>query len=584
MPDSTADSTPPEAATGTLQTPPAGSMPWLAHYPEGVDWHAPIPTAPLDRLLSEAAERFGPRPAFSFFGRRTSWAAADAAVSRVAAGLQAMGLRPGDRVGLLLPNCPAYPVLFFGALRAGLVVVNFNPLYTEREIEVQARDAGLSALATLDLAALYPKARAALEAGVVERVIVCPFAPMLPPGKGALFRLLKRAEVAAWPRDERHVDLPALLATRTPPRPVESDPARDVAVLQYTGGTTGVPKGAMLTHANLYANTVQGVRWFKDTRPGEERVLAILPFFHVFGMTTALLFSVHAGAEIVMMPRFELPAAIALIERTRPTVMPGVPTLFNAVAGWQGKADLSSIRFCISGGAPLPPEVKARFEARTGCVVVEGYGLTEASPCVCCNPPGGLNKTGSIGPPLPGTRVELRDPADPARRTPPGERGELCVAGPQVMAGYWKREAETRAAFTPDGMLRTADIATMDDQGYVYIVDRIKDLILVSGYNVYPRVVEDAIYHHEAVAECTVVGVPDEYQGEAVKAFVALHPGHALSADDLLRFLRPHLSPVEMPRHIEFRASLPRTLVGKLSKKELVEEERAKRRGGGPTA
>ena len=577
MPDSTTDPT----APGEMEGPPPGPMPWLAHYPEGVDWHMPIPTAPLDRLLAETAERFGPRPAFRFFGRRTSWAAADAAASRVAAGLQALGLRPGDRVGLMLPNCPAYPVLFFGALRAGLIAVNFNPLYTEREIEVQARDAGLSALATLDLAALYPKARAVLEAGATERVIVCPFAPMLPPGKGALFRLLKRAEVAAWSRDGRHVGLPDLLATRTPPGPVEIDPARDVAVLQYTGGTTGIPKGAMLTHANLYANTVQGVRWFKDTRPGEERVLAILPFFHVFGMTSAFLYGVYSGAEIVMMPRFELPAAIALIERTRPTVMPGVPTLFNAVAGWHGKADLSSIRFCISGGAPLPPEVKARFEARTGCVVVEGYGLTEASPCVCCNPPGGLNKTGSIGPPLPGTRVELRDPADPLRRPPPGERGELCIAGPQVMAGYWKRAAETRAAFTPDGMLRTADIATLDDQGYVYIVDRIKDLILVSGYNVYPRVVEDAIYHHEAVAECTVIGVPNEYQGEAVKAFVVLRPGHELSADDLVRFLRSYLSPVEMPRHVEFRASLPRTLVGKLSKKELVEEERVKRRGGG---
>lgn len=610
MPDSATDpASPGAAADGAMaqpppQPPPAGPMPWLAHYPEGVDWHAPIPAAPLDRLLSEAAERFGPRPAFRFFGRRTTWAAADAAASRVAAGLQAMGLRPGDRVGLMLPNCPAYPLLFFGALRAGLIVVNFNPLYTAREVEAQARDAGLSALATLDLAALYPKARAVLEAGATERVIVCPFAPMLPPGKGALFRLLKRAEVAAWPRDGRHVGLPDLLAARAPPRPVAVEPARDVAVLQYTGGTTGTPKGAMLTHANLYANTVQGVRWFKDTRPGEERTLAVLPFFHVFGMTTVLLFAVRAGAEIVMMPRFELPAAVALIERTRPSMMPGVPTLFNAIAGWQGKADLSSIRFCISGGAPLPPEVKARFEARTGCVVVEGYGLTEASPCVCCNPPGGLNKTGSIGLPMPGTRVELRDPADPSRRIAPGGpggdaggdagggeatgggggRGELCVAGPQVMAGYWKREAETRAAFTPDGMLRTADIATMDEQGYVYIVDRIKDLILVSGYNVYPRVVEDAIYHHEAVAECTVVGVPDSYQGESVKAFVVLRPGHELSAEALVSFLRAHLSPVEMPRHIEFRAALPRTPVGKLSKKELVEEERAKRREGDPAA
>ncbi len=561
-----------------------GDRPWLDHYPDGVDWFAHIPSAPLHTMLQQAGVRFGARPAFDFLGRRTTWAVAANTASRLAAGFQRLGLQKGDRVGLLLPNCPAYPLLYFGALQAGLVVVNFNPLYTRRELEHQARDAGLSILATLDLQATYPKAAALLEAGVVPRLLVCPFADMLPGTKRTLFNILKRKDRAQPPRDGRHVFFADLAAPGAEPTPVEIDPARDLAVLQYTGGTSGVPKGAMLSHANLYANAVQGVMWFKDARPGEERVLAALPFFHVFAMTTVMLFSVHAGAEMIMLPRFELKNAVATIGRRRPTFMSGVPTMFNAIASCKGKADLRSIRFCISGGAPLPPEVKARFEARTGCVVVEGYGLSETSPCVICNPPGGLNKTGSIGLPMPRTEAELRDPKDPMRRVPQGERGEICLRGPQVMLGYWNRPEETAGCMTPDGFFRTADIGVMDAQGYFSIVDRIKDLILAGGYNVYPRIVEDAVYQHPAVAECTVIGVPDLYRGETVKAFVVLRPGAALTAEALLAFLKDHLSPIEMPKQVEFRESLPKTLIGKLSKKELVEEERAKREGAAPSS
>ena len=555
---------------------PTADRPWLDNYPAGVDWFASIPAAPLHTMLVQAGERFGARPAFDFLGRRTTWAEAAAAAARIAAGLQRLGLKQGDRIGLLLPNCPAYPLLFFGALQAGLTVVNFNPLYTKRELEHQARDAGISLIATLDLQATYPKAAALLAAGVTQRIVVCPFDAMLPASKRTLFRMLKRRDRAQPPRDGAHIWLDDLAAPGPAPAPVAIDPARDVAVLQYTGGTSGVPKGAMLSHANLYANTVQGLMWFKDTRPGEERMMAALPFFHVFAMTTVLLFSVMAGAEIIMLPRFELKSAVRAIARRKPTFMPGVPTMFNAIAGFKGRADLTSIRFCISGGAPLPPEVKARFEARTGCVVVEGYGLTETSPCVICNPPGGLNKTGSIGIPMPGTEAELRDPKDPMRRIPQGERGELCLRGPQVMLGYWNRPDDTAAVTTPDGLLRTADIAVMDAQGYFSIVDRIKDLILAGGYNVYPRIVEDAVYQHPAVAECTVIGIPDAYRGETVKAFVVRKPGADLTAEALLLFLKDHISPIEMPKHVEFRDTLPRTLIGKLSKKELVEEERAK--------
>ena len=550
------------------------ARPWLDHYPAGVDWHAAVPEAPLHQLLTDTAARFPERPAYNFFGRRTTWRQAAEDARRVAAGLQLLGFQPGDRIGLLLPNCPAYPTLFFGALMAGLVVVNFNPLYAPRELEHQARDAGLAALVTLDLTATYPKAAGLLVAGLVPGLIICPFAAMLPGVKRSLFRRFKKHEIADVPHDRQHIWLDALLEPGTP-TPVPCDPRTTLAVLQYTGGTSGTPKGAMLSHANLYANTMQGGLWFHRARPGQEVVMAAIPFFHVFAMTTVLLFSVALGAEIIMLPRFELKAAIKAIGRHRPTFMPGVPTMFNAIASFPGRARMGSIRYCISGGAPLPAEVKTRFEARTGCVVVEGYGLTETSPCVISNPPGGLNKPG-IGLPLPQTEPTLRDPAHPAQVMPPGERGELCLRGPQVMMGYWHRPDETLECFTPDGYFRTGDIATMDQDGYFSIVDRIKDLILAGGYNVYPRTVEDAIYQHPAVQECTVIGMPDVYRGETVKAFVVLHAGAALDGEGLHLFLKDYLSPIEMPKQIEFRTQLPKTLVGKLSKKELVAEERAK--------
>jgi len=549
--------------------------PWEASYPAGVDWHAPIEAAPLPSLLERTAALRGAKPAFDFLGHTTTWAEADAAATRIAAGLQGMGLKKGDRLGLLLPNCPAYPLLFFGALKAGLTVVNCNPLYTEREIEAQVRDAGVTVMAAVDVATIYTKVAGLLARGVLQRVIICPFAQMMPAGKRMLFRLFRRKELALVPHDMRHVRLPELAACADPLEKVDIDPQTDVAVLQYTGGTSGTPKGAMLTHANLFANTVQLRLWFKDVKPGQERVLAVLPFFHVFAMTTVLLAAVDGGQEIVMLPRFELTSVIRTIARRRPTMLPGVPTLFAAIAGYRGKADLSSIRFCISGGAPLPQQVKRNFEARTGCALVEGYGLTEASPCIACNPPGGRNKSGSIGLPFPGTDISLRALDDPLRPVAQGESGELCVRGPQVMRGYWNRPEETSGAFA-GGWLRTGDVAVMDEDGYLSIVDRIKDLILVNGFNVYPRAVEEAIYRHPAVAECTVIGVPDPYHGEAVKAFVACKPEQALDGRELALFLRDHLAPIELPKQIEFRDSLPRTLVGKLSKKELVAEERAK--------
>jgi long-chain acyl-CoA synthetase len=364
--------------------------------------------------------------------------------------------------------------------------------------------------------------------------------------------------------------------------PAEIDPARDVAVLQYTGGTTGVPKGAMLTHGNLYANTVQVRLWASAAKPGEEKVLGVLPLFHVFGMTGVMNLGLYLAAEIVLLPRFKLAEALKTIAKERPTVVLGVPTMYSAINGNKEpeRYDLSSLKYCISGGAPLPLEIKTTFEGLTGCTLVEGYGLTEAGPVCTINPLEGLNKPGSIGLPVPGTIVEIVSLEDPQVRLPIGERGEICISGMQVMAGYWRQEEETAGVFA-NGFLHTGDVGYMDEDGYVYIIDRIKDLILSGGFNVYPRMVEEAIYLHPAVEEVAVCGVPHAHRGEIVKAFVKLRDGESIKTSELRGFLKDKLAPFEQPRSIEFRDEIPHTLIGKASRRELVSEElrRMKREG-----
>ena len=362
---------------------------------------------------------------------------------------------------------------------------------------------------------------------------------------------------------------------------VAIDPLTDVAVLQYTGGTTGTPKGAMLTHANVFVNVQQVGAWAPDLKDGQERVLGVLPFFHVFALTVVMNFGIAKGAEIVIMPRFSLDEALRLIDKCKPTIMPGVPTLFNAIMNHPKikSFSLSSLKFCLSGGAPLPLEVKQQFEAITGCNVVEGYGLSETSPVVTCNPLEGPIKSGSIGLPLPGTTISLRDLGDPTKEVEVGEKGEICIKGPQVMLGYYKRPQET-AEQTVGEFLRTGDVARMDADGFFYIEDRIKDLIISSGFNVYPRRVEEAIYEHVAVAEVTVIGVKDAKRGEAPKAFVRLKPGMDCSQDELFEHLKPRISKIEMPAVIEFRDELPKTMIGKLSKKELKAEEEKRHPAG----
>ncbi|MGC2855559.1 long-chain-fatty-acid--CoA ligase [Novispirillum sp. DQ9] len=544
----------------------------------------PLPQGPLHALLDSAVERFGARPALDFLGRRTTYAELGALVDRAAVGFQQLGVRKGTRVGLCLPNTPYYVICYYAVLKAGGIVVNYNPLYVERELAHQIEDSGTTLMVTLDLRQIYPKVAAQLDTTCLERIIVCPLAGVLPPTKSLLFSVLKRSEVADIPDDLRHVPFAKLVAAAGVPAPVAIDPARDVAVLQYTGGTTGVPKGAMLTHGNLTANAAQLVRWLPDARPGEERIMGVLPFFHVFAMTVVLNLGVALGLEIILLPRFELRQVLKCMARKQPTLFPGVPTLYTALAdaAEKGGQDMTHIRFCISGGAPLPVELKARFESLTGCALVEGYGLTEASPVATCNPLGGLVKAGSIGIPLPGTTVELRDPVDPQVAVPRGEKGEICIRGPQVMAGYWNRPEETARTILPDGMLRTGDIGVVDEDGYIFLVDRIKDVILAGGYNVYPRMIEEALYQHPAVAEAVVIGIPDAYRGQAPKAFVRLRDGAEATPEELRAHLSGHVSRIEMPKDIEIRDELPKTMVGKLSKKELVAEELARHAAAPP--
>jgi long-chain acyl-CoA synthetase len=555
--------------------------PWERSYPADIDWHADIPTAPLYRLMDDAVARFADRPCIDFMDKRYTYAQIGALVDRAARGFQALGIGKNSKVGLFLPNTPYFVICYYGILKAGGTVVNFNPLYAEREIANQIEDSETDIMVTLDLAVLYGKIARMLKETRLKQIVVAKMADILPFPKNWLFPFVKRKDIAKIPSDHRHVPFARLIGNGGKPEPVAVDPLQDVAVLQYTGGTTGVPKGAMLTHANIYANAVQSRMWCSDARLGEERMLGVLPLFHVFAMTGVMNLPLQMGAEMVLVPRFDLEQVIKLIQSKKPTLFPAVPTIYTAIVNHKdiGSYDLSSIRFCLSGGAPLPVEVKHSFESKTGCKLVEGYGLSESSPVATANPMNGVNKPGSIGIPLPGTVIEIVRLDDRSKLVPPGEKGEVCIRGPQVMKGYWKRPAETAEALA-DGRLHTGDVGYMDEDGYTFIVDRIKDMILCGGYNVYPRNIEEAIYLHPAVAECVVAGVPDPYRGQTVKAYVTLTEGHRLTREDLAEFLRDKLSPIEIPKHLEIRDELPKTMIGKLSRKALLEEEEQRRNGG----
>jgi long-chain acyl-CoA synthetase len=535
-----------------------------------------IATSAVTAILDKAVAAYPDRSALDFLGRHTSYAELGRLVAHAACGLQQMGVRKGTRVGLCLPNTPYYVICYYAVLRLGGIVVNFSPLYVEREMRHQIEDSGTTIMVTLDIRQIYPKVAAALADTCLERIVVCSMSGILPAVKSVLFSVFKRSEVADVPDDLRHVTFDRLIANDGVVRAVAIDPQNDVAVLQYTGGTTGVPKGAMLTHANLTANVDQLCKWVPGVHPGQERMMLVLPLFHVFAMTVGMNLGIAFAAELILLPRFELAQVMKAIAKKRPTMFPGVPTIYTALiaAAEKTHADLSSIQICISGGAPLAAETRHRFEALTGCRLVEGYGLSETSPVATCNPLDSGGKAGSVGLPLPGTVVEVRSSQYPSQTLAAGEKGEIYVRGPQVMAGYWRRPQDTEAVLSEDA-LRTGDVGYLDSDGYLFLVDRLKDVILCGGYNVYPRVVEEALYQHPAVAEVVVIGVPDPYRGQAPKAFVRLRDGHNATVDELKEFLVGHLSRIEMPKAIELRRDLPRTLVGKLSKKELVAQELA---------
>lgn len=535
-----------------------------------------VPPRLITDLLDHAIAHHADRPAIDFLGRKWTYGKLGEMVEHAAWGLQQLGVGPGTRVGLCLPNTPYFVIFYFATLQIGGTIVNFNPLYVERELEHQIKDSGTTIMVVPDLRLIHDKVQAVARHSGLEKIIVCPMANILPWTQSLGFRLLRAADRATVPHDDLHLTYDQLIAHAGEAAPVLVDPD-DVAVLQYTGGTTGVPKGAMLTHANLSANSRQMVLHIGGPTAAANRMLGVLPLFHVFALTTVLNFSIDTAAEMILLPRFELPQLLKTIRRTRPTWLPAVPTIFSAIveAAEQSDMDFSSLQFCISGGAPLPLDTRQRFEKLTGCRVVEGYGLSESSPILTCNPAQGVVKDNSCGVAVTDTVIEVRDISDPHRVLPQGERGEVCARGPQVMKGYWGKPSETEAAFI-DGALRTGDVGYVDTDGYLFLVDRIKDVILCSGYNVYPRVIEEALYEHPDVTEAVVIAVPDDYRGQAPKAFVALRSGSALTPAALDDFLASRLSKIELPREIEIRASLPKTLIGKLSKKELVEEERAK--------
>lgn len=559
------------------------TYPWESSYPDGLCWGRRFDGRPLYAVLEDAALRWPDNIALDFFGKTYSYARLHEMVNRIARGLQEMGVTAGTRVGLFMPNCPQYVMCYYAILKAGGVVVNFNPLYSGHEIEHQLNDANVAVMITVNLHRTYDKLVPFIGTSPMERIVVCNFGEAMPLARRALFMAAKAKEIAHPPEDAVHVTLNALLACEPLTFPAMVDADSTVAVLQYTGGTTGVPKGAMLTHSNLYINTLQCTQWMVGLEPGNEVMLAVIPFFHVFAMTVAMNLAIANGFTIIIHPKFDLKHVLSDIHAKKPTLMPGVSTLYATINNARNldKYDLSSIKMCISGGGALPVEVKQQFEKLTGCVVVEGYGLTETSPVTHCNPLVGENKAGSIGLPLPGTLVEVIDKDDKRTVMPQGEIGEICIRGPQVMLGYLNRADETDQVLR-NGRLHTGDVGYMDAQGYFYIVDRLKEMIKVSGYNVYPRNVEEEIYTHPGVAECAVVGLTHPTRGQMIKAYIVRKEGASLDEVEVKAYLKPRITAYAIPHAVEFRDALPKSAIGKILKKELLAEEQ--QRAGTPTA
>lgn len=554
-----------------------GDQPWLNHYPSEVAPSIDYPKHNLGYLLVDAASRYPKQLAIEFMGTRMTYEQLLQASYRIADGLRGLGLRRGDRVALMLPNCPQMIIAYFGVLLYGGIVVMTNPLYKEGELANQLRDSEASIIITLDI--IYPRVEQVKKLTSLQHVVVTSIADYLPFPKNAAYKLKTKSEGL-----NQHVpNVPSVhrfkqLLARSQPHTVclEVNAEEDIALLQYTGGTTGIAKGVMLTHYNLLANTIQSSHWFYRSRRGEEIFLAALPCFHVFGLTVLLNQAVYIGGTLVLHPRFDSLQVLKSIQKHKATIFPGAPTMYIAI-NHNPKAkqyDITSIQACVSGSASLPLEVQETFEALTGGRLIEGYGLTEASPVTHANNLWGYRKLGSIGIPFPDTLAAIVD-SDTGEHLPIGEIGELIVKGPQVMKGYWNRPQDTEAVLK-DGWLYTGDMGKMDEEGFFYIVDRKKDLINASGFKVYPREVEEILFMHPDVKEAVVLGVPDPYRGETVKAFVVRREGAAVSEEELIAFCRAKLSSFKIPRIVEFRTELPKTIIGKVLRRKLAEEEQSR--------
>jgi long-chain acyl-CoA synthetase len=557
--------------------------PWLRFYEPSVPHALELPDWSLPEMLDRTADELPDHTALRFFvdpklpGSAMTFRELQDATRRFAVALSHLGVRKGDRVAIMLPNCPQFVVAFFGILRLGAIAVNTNPLYVSREMALQFADAGCETVVLLDQ--FYPRMQEAQAQTRVRRVIVTDVAETLPWWVKKVVHAVQRKHGERVPvRAQGDIFSFRRLLDKHGPYPPETPIAGDdVALFQYTGGTTGTPKAAMLTHRNLVANTLQLGAWFASAERGKEVVMAAIPFFHVYGMTCCMLFGAWGGYEVVMLPRPRpVDNVMKLVQKTRSTIFPGVPTLYTAINNHPQvrEFDLSSVKMCLSGSAPLPLEVQQTFEKLTGGTLVEGYGLSETSPVTHAGPLFGFRKTGSIGVPLPDTDARVVD-LETKRPLPVGETGELAVSGPQVMKGYWNRPEETADAIR-DGWFHTGDVARVDEDGFFYIVDRAKDMIAASGLKVLPRDVEEVLFTHPAVAEAVVAGVPDPYRGETVKAWIVLKQGHAATADEILAHCRQGLAAFKVPKLVEFRTELPKTAVGKVLRRVLVEEDKSR--------
>ncbi|MBO9574523.1 MAG: long-chain fatty acid--CoA ligase [Sphingobium sp.] len=551
---------------------------WQDRYDHPAAWSQKFEPIAVPEMLEASAARAPDAVLIDFYGRRYRYREVLDCARRFAHALIGLGIGKGDRVGLYLPNVPHYVAAYYGALMAGAIVVNFSPLYTAEELAHQAEDSGTRLLVTVTAKQLFGTAMQVLETSCIERLIVGSIAPCLPPVKRMLYRLFKSGGDATLPEDDKRIlRFSAFVNDPHEQRLPKLDPEADLALIQYTGGTTGRPKGAMLTHQNITANARQ-INLIDPGIDGPDRIMGVLPFFHVFANASVLNRTVAHGGLIVMLPRFDADQLLSAISRTKATSLPGVPTMFQALLDHPrlAKTNFSSVRVGISGGAPLTQSLKDQFEAKTGMRLVEGYGLTECSGVAAVNPYDLPGKAGTIGQPLPATRIKLLDRENPRKAAKPGEPGEIAISGPQIMKGYWHNPEADKDVFVL-GYLRTGDVGTIDADGYIRVVDRIKDMIAVGGFKVFPSEVEAVLYRHPAVREALVIGVPDDYHGELPKAFVTLKSdADPVDGEALRTWVNPQLGKHERVCAVEIRDHLPRTLVGKLSRKELVAEERAK--------